>query len=301
MEKKSIIRIGVDGGGTTTRAVVVDENLRVLGRGEGGPGNFYSAGAIAAVENILAAVNSALESAGINQSEVQSWGLGLAGACSGSDKATQREALLLHVGIEKTVVDEDSAAAQSGAFAGGAGAICIAGTGANCFGVNEAGERSGADGFGPLLGDRGSGYWCGERAIRAACASYDGSGPKTSLQESIFTQLGAQDVYQMIEIVYASGFQKDRIAALFPLVLQAAKEDAIAQEILQRAGEELAKTTLAVLRALKIHRVAPVGGLLANETPVRASYENALREAIAEIEFIEPMHDAAIGAALLAR
>ena len=297
-----MIRIGVDGGGTTTRAVVIDENLQALGRGEAGPGNFYSAGQKAAVENICAAVDAALKSAGVNQSDVQSWGLGLAGACSESDQMVQREALLPHVGRAKIIVDEDSAAAQAGAFAGGAGAICIAGTGANCFGVNEAGERRGADGFGPLLGDRGSGYWCGEKALRAACASYDKSGSLTILQESIFAQLGARDVYQMIEIVYASDFKKDRIAALFPLVLQAAKaQDAVAQEILRLAGEELAKTTLAVLRSLKIHRVAPVGGLLSNDTPVRVSYENALRAAINEIEFSMPLHDAAIGAALLAR
>ncbi len=295
-------RIGVDGGGTTTRAVVIDGDLQVLGRGEAGPGNFYSAGEKAAVENILAAVKAATNNANIKPGDIGSWGLGLAGACSDSDKAAQRNALLPHAGAANIVVDEDAAAAQAGAFAGRAGAICIAGTGANCFGVNENGERRGADGFGPLLGDRGSGYWCGEQALRAACASYDGSGQNTALQESVFNQLGAKDVYQMIEIVYVPDFKKDRIAALFPLVLQAAAaQDAVALDILQRAGQELAKTTLAVLRPLKINRVAPVGGLLANNTAVRPAYEYALREALPDVEFIEPMHDALIGAALLSR
>ena len=293
-------RIGVDGGGTTTRAVVIDDDLKVLGRGESGPGNFYSAGEKAAIENIASAVKAAINSASINESEVASWGLGLAGACSDSDKAAQRQALLPQVGAAKIIVDEDAAAAQAGAFAGGAGAICIAGTGANCFGVNENKERRGADGFGPLLGDRGSGYWCGEQALRAACASYDGSGQNTILQESVFNQLGAKDVYQMIEIVYAEGFKKDRIAALFPLVLQAT-QDAVALDILERAGQELAKTTLAVLRELNINRVALVGGLLSNRTAVRPAYESALRAVLPDIEIIEPMHDALIGAALLAR
>jgi N-acetylglucosamine kinase-like BadF-type ATPase len=297
-----MLRIGVDGGGTTTRAVVIDEDLQVLGRGGSGPGNFYSAGEKAAVENIVAAVNAAIQSAGVGMDDVQSWGLGLAGACSESDKTTQRELLLPQVGTVKIVVDEDAAAAQAGAFAGGAGAICIAGTGTNCFGVNALGERRRADGLGPLLGDRGSGYWCGEQALRAACAAYDGSGPSTLLQESVFAQLGAKDVFEMIEIVYADGFKKDRIAALFPLVLQANEaKDLIAHDILQRAGEELAKTTLSVLRPLKINRVAQVGGLLSNDTPVRAAYENALHQAMGEIEFIVPMHDAVVGAALLAR
>lgn len=296
-----IFRIGVDGGGTKTRAVVIDENLRALGRGEAGPGNFISAGQNAAIANIVAAVRAALDSAGVPESAVASWGLGLAGACSESDKIAQRAALLPHVNGVKIVVDEDAPAAQAGAFAGGPGAICIAGTGANCFGVNEVGERRGADGFGPLLGDRGSGYWCGERALRAACASFDGSGPSSALREAVFQQLGAADVFELIQIVYAPEFKKDRIAALFPTVLQAAASgDFVAQEILRCAGNELAKTTLTVLRSLKINRVAPIGGLLANNTPVRAAYEAALREAIADIHIAQPLHDAAIGAALLA-
>lgn len=295
-------RIGVDGGGTTTRAVVIDENLRALGRGEAGPGNFYSAGEEAAVSNIAAAVRAALDSAGIADSDIASWGLGLAGACSASDRAWQSEALSSHAGAAKIVVDEDAPAAQSGAFEGGPGAICIAGTGSNCFGVNEKGERRGADGYGPLLGDRGSGYWCGEQALRAACASSDGSGPHSTLHEAVFQQLGARDVFELIQIVYAPEFRKDRIASLVPTVLKcAAAGDTVAQDILKRAGGELAKTTLAVLRPLGINRVAPVGGLLSNDTPVRAAYESALREAISDVEFIEPMHDAAIGAALLAR
>ena len=212
-----MFRIGVDGGGTTTRAVVIDENLCALGRGEAGPGNFYSAGEDAAIENILIAVRAAINGAGVPESSIGSWGLGLAGACSESDKITQRAALLPHANGAKVIVDEDAPAAQAGAFAGGAGAICIAGTGANCFGVNESGERRGADGYGPLLGDRGSGYWCGEQALRAACASFDGSGPPSALREAIFQQLGAADVFSLIQIVYAPDFKKDRIAALFPI------------------------------------------------------------------------------------
>ncbi len=297
-----IFRIGVDGGGTTTRAVVIDENLRALGRGEAGPGNFYSAGGDAALANILAAVRAAINSAGGPESSIASWGLGLAGACSEADKIAQRAALLPHANGAKVIVDEDAAAAQAGAFAGGPGAICIAGTGANCFGVNESGERRGADGYGPLLGDRGSGYWCGEQALRTACASFDGSGPSSALREAVFQQLGAADVFALIQIVYAPDFKKDRIAALFPTVLQAAQSgDAVAMNILGRAGHELAKTTLAVLRPLKINRVVPLGGLLANETPVRAAYEVALSEEIPDIQFALPLHDAAIGAALLAR
>ena len=297
-----MFRIGVDGGGTTTRAVVIDENLRALGRGEAGPGNFYSAGESAAVANIVAAIRAAIDSADINSSDVASWGLGLAGACSESDRTAQRAALLPHAGAARVLVDEDAPAAQSGAFAGGPGAICIAGTGANCFGVNESGERRGADGYGPLLGDRGSGYWCGEQALRAACASSDGSGPQSALHEAVFAALGATDVFALIEVVYAPDFKKDRIAALFPTLLQAAAAgDGVAQDILSRAGGELAKTTLAVLRPLNINRVAPVGGLLANDTPVRAAYEIALREAIADIEITAPLHDAVIGAALLVK
>lgn len=298
----STLRIGVDGGGTTTRAVVIDDALQVLGRGEADSSNHYSVGVERAVANIARAAEAALQAAGVSKNQLESWGCGLAGACTASEQQILRARLSPLTEGRPLVVDEDAAAAQAGAFSGGAGAVCIAGTGANCFGINERGERARADGLGPLLGDRGSGYWVGEGALRALCRAHDRSGPVTSLLDVVLEQLQVTSVDELVQLVYRPDFEKDRIAALFPVVLRCAQEgDAVARELLEGAGQELAASARAVLESLEIARVAVSGGVLSRDTPVRAAFEDALRQTVPDVQVQEPQYDAAIGAALLAQ
>lgn len=303
----SSYRIGVDGGGSNTRAVVIDERLHVLGRGEAGSSNHYAVGLRGAAENIQTAVGLALEIAGLRQSEVASWGFGLAGACSAAEQGLITDALQPIFGAEASLtVDEDAAAAWAGAFATPEGtiepgAICIAGTGANCFGVNAGGERARADGLGPLLGDRGSGYWIGEATLRAVCAAYDGAYPETALFRPVLDYYGAASVDDLIPIVYAPDFSRARLAGVLPILIQLAPEDAVAARILREAGEQLAITTSAVLKKLGLDAVAVTGGVLQNAALVREAYETALRERIPGVTVIEPRYDAIIGAALLGK
>jgi N-acetylglucosamine kinase-like BadF-type ATPase len=203
-------------------------------------------------------------------------------------------------------VDEDSAAAWAGAFANPEGqiepgAICIAGTGANCFGVNAAGERAKADGLGPLLGDRGSGYWIGETTLRAICGANDGAYPETALLRPVLDYYGVATVDQLIPIVYAPDFSRARLAGVLPILIQHASEDAVAARILREAGEQLAITTAAVLKRLGLNAVAITGGVLQNAALVRESYEAVLSERVPGVKVIEPRYDAVIGAALLGK
>jgi len=302
-----MLKIGVDGGGTTTRAVVIEHSagqnaITVLGRGEAASSNHYSVGVDAAAANILEAINAALQASNVAREEVSSFGFGLAGACTPSEQTLISNKLSAFLAGTSFVVDEDAAGAQSGAFAGGPGAVCIAGTGANCFGVNAQNERARADGLGPLLGDRGGGYRIGEAALRAICAADDGSGHSTSLVAPGLQSFGVDSVEELIKIVYQPEFSRTQVAALFPVVLREAQNgDAVAQYLLQDAGRELALTSRAVLEKLKLSRVAVVGGVLENAPPVRESFESHLRDWLGEIEVIAPQYDAAIGAALLVK
>lgn len=298
-----MLQIGVDGGGTTTRAVVLDSQtpMRVLGTGEAGSSNHYSVGFESALENIREATNAALSNAGVASEAIEAWGFGLAGARGQAEQDLWRERLQTLTGAARLAIDEDSAAAQSGAFAGGSGAVCIAGTGANCFGINARGERARGDGLGPLLGDRGSGYAIGENALRVICRAADGTSPTTTLSEHVLAHLQARDIDELVQLVYRADFTKDRIAALFPIVLQcAAQDDEVASILLRDAGHELAATTFSVLKQLDLSRVAVCGGVLSRETPVRAAFASALLAQMPNAQIEEPLHDAAVGAALLA-
>lgn len=298
-----MLKIGFDGGGTTTRAVVIqleDHSLSVLGRGEAGSSNHYNVGLDGAVANCRTAMDKALEAAGCEAEKIGGFGFGLAGACSEREQKDLREVLVQICGGAPFVVAEDAPAAQSGAFAGGPGVIMIAGTGANCYGVNSNGEVGRADAWGPLLGDRGAGYRIGEATLRAICAAYDGAGPQTSLMEPCLQIIGARDFQDLVRIVYSPDFSRDRIAAVFPAVLQeAAKGDEVAHGLLENAGNELAATAGAIMTKLQLNGVALFGGILENSPTVRETFENRLRQMIPELQIVEPRYDAAVGAALL--
>lgn len=307
-------RVGVDGGGTTTRAVVVNEALSILARGEAASSNLYNVGLESAVANVKTAINGALDSASLEMAQIASFGFGLAGVVSETEKIRWRTSLFAALNpisstrfVAPIEVEEDAAAALAGAFGdefssekSASGAILIAGTGANCYGQNAQGKRARADGWGPLLGDRGSGFWIGEATLRATLSAIDGAAPSTSLQKSVLEHFEVENWNALVGVVYAPDFRRDRIAALVPRVLEAAQNgDEIALRILRNAGENLACTASAVLSKLKIHRLAPTGGLLENSAIVRYELEATLKREIPHLEIVAPQYEAAVGAAIL--
>ena len=294
-------RAGIDGGGTsTTRAVVIDRKDRVVGRGQGDSSNLYNLGIEAALSSIEVAVAGALSAAQLSRDAVSSWGFGLAGISGAPEKARWRAALApLYRG--DLAVDEDVAAAWAGALGpenlGAGGAVLIAGTGANCFGRNARGQRARVDGWGPLLGDRGSGYWLGESGIRAAIAAFDGAAPPTQLQAALLSHFAVETIESLVGVVYAADFRRDRVAAFVPHIIESARAgDAVAADLLRQSGRQLSQTARAVLQPLDLKKLALTGGLLQNSPEIRAALQRNLGETI---ELCQPRFEAVVGAAFL--
>lgn len=293
--------MGVDGGGTTTRAVVVDgESNIVMARAQSGSSNLYNLGLEGALQNIHIAIDGALEGAGVMAGQMDSWGFGLAGVTGEHEKSLWTAALSQRYG-NGVVVDEDVVAALVGAVGPdelkqSGGAVLIGGTGANCFGQNESGQRVRADGWGPMLGDRGSGFWLGESAIRAAVAAIDGASPATLLNEALLRHFEVPDLNALVGVIYGPTFARDRIAAFVPFVLQAARDgDAVAQGLLRDAGTHLAATARAVLEPLGLKQLALAGGLIENAPEIRES----LARSLPAVELLVPRYEPVVGAALM--
>ena len=111
-----------------------------------------------------------------------------------------------------------------------------------------------------FLADEGSGYWLGHHILRAAVRSADGRGPNTMLESLVFEAFGVGSVPDLIPHVYEKGLPKHRIAALAPLVEEARlRGDALAVELVDRAGRELALAARAVHRQIDLgHAPFPV-------------------------------------------
>lgn len=265
----SIYFLGVDGGQSSTTAMIGDETGRVIGYGRGGPCNHVKTGDgrkkfLGAMETCLGA---ALAEAGLEPGAVS-----FRAACLGfSGGPADKEALLQEMlRTEQMQVTHDGLIALSGATAGAPGIITIAGTGQLCFGRNAAGATARAGGWGFSFGDEGGGYDMTRQALRAALRMEEGWGAETSLRARLLEATGANTANELLHRFYTDEFPRPRIASLSKLVDQAAQEgDAVAQDILQQSARHLAIYTAAVRQRLfqpgEEVAVAYIGGVFRSD------------------------------------
>jgi N-acetylglucosamine kinase-like BadF-type ATPase len=257
--------LGVDGGQSSTYALIGDVSGRVLGSGRGGPSNHVAASEgrakfTGAIQSCLAAacVNAGLDAATIR----------FASACLGfSGGPADKEAILKEIlPSERILVTHDALIALSGATSGEPGLITIAGTGSIAFGRNASGKTARAGGWGYAFGDEGGGFSIVRQALRAALQFEEGWGHATSLRSIFLEASRGRDVNELLHGFYTPEFPRPRIAAFAKLVDDAAeKGDAIAREILNDAARELATIAAAVRGQLfdkgEAVRVAYIGGV----------------------------------------
>ena len=238
--------LGVDGGQSSTTALIGDPVGRILGIGRDGPCNHVSSaeGQARFTRVIEACLQAACAQAGLDWSSVK-----FSSACLGfSGGPADKEALLARmIRSDRMIVTNDALIALSGATAGEPGLIAIAGTGSMAFGRNSAGKTARAGGWGYMFGDEGSAFYITRQALRAALRSEEGWGPATSLRAVLLEATGASDINDLLHRLYTPEFPRPRIAALAKLVDEAAENgDATAQNILNEAAQQLAILVAAV-------------------------------------------------------
>ncbi len=165
--------LGVDGGGTKTRAVITDGAFQILGEGVAGPSNPLRVGISNAAMAVREAFAKACVAAGVQAGDIVAAEIGLAGVRREDIRERIKEALLaLGIGALEVVTDADIA--LYGATGGAPGLVIIAGTGSICCGRNARGKHACAGGWGPLAGDEGSGSWIARRALPKSKSSGSG-------------------------------------------------------------------------------------------------------------------------------
>lgn len=245
----SIQLIGVDAGGTRTRAVLATDDGRILGRGQAEGANAWSSGGSAAGA-IAAAIETALE--GHDPASVAGGCIAVAGAISSvperAAEVRRRWAGLGLPGSPRIVVDV--AAAYASATTLRRGLVLTAGTGAIAAIVEDGELVRRAGGRGWLVGDEGSAVWLGVEAVRAALLALDGRGPETSLRDMVTAALevpvvrGSDIPTRITDVVYSQA--PARLGRLAPAVVAAAEAgDAVARGLVATAGRHLVETATA--------------------------------------------------------
>lgn len=232
--------LGVDAGGTGTRAALVAGDGRVVGRGEAGPGNPRAAGEGPAEAAWLAAARGALD--GRAGAVVRGAVFGVAGvreADEAADAARRLAALGLAGGLRVT---GDLETAHAAALGGGPGVVVIAGTGSAAWAKSADGRAARAGGWGWLADDAGGGYWLARRALVAACEGEDRRGPATTLAMRAAAFYGAADLRGALTALQGPGHDRARVAAFAREVFAAAEAgDAVAASCCAAAAVELVR------------------------------------------------------------
>jgi glucosamine kinase len=273
----SALRLGVDAGGTGTRAVLVQDGEVVNRFGEGPLNVLLHDDAVDRLARL------------ISESGATEAGLGLAGVRSAPEGARIGAELARRTG-SRVVVGDDAEAALLGAFGGGPGIVVIAGTGSAALGQASDGRTVRVGGHGYLLGDEGGGYWIGNTALGLGLRSADRTGPPFPALESLLCKhFRVSSVRDVEPLVYAAPTDRTLLAGLVPALAESPDEAVLT--VFGEAATALAGLVDAVTTTLGPLPVAMVGGVW-SVAPIRARFVELTRA-------VDPLYPSEWGALLL--
>ncbi|MEV0156546.1 BadF/BadG/BcrA/BcrD ATPase family protein [Micromonospora sp. NPDC050686] len=298
--------VGLDIGGTSTRAAAFTLDGTRVGTGRAGGGNPTTHGADRAAGELLAALREALTS--VDPARARAGTIGLAGAgrlLADPDGRAAFDRAWREAGLRcPYAVHGDALVAYASGTPAPDGTVLIAGTGAIAAQVRDLRLDRVADGHGWLLGDAGSGFWLGREAVRRLLATLDAAGSPGPLDRRVLTELlGADEVAARPRHTVDAAIQAVtrrppvELARLAPLVVDAARRDEpAAVALIAEAAEHLAETASRIRPAGSTAPLVLGGGLLTADTPLAT----AVRAEATHRWPSAPVHPAGDGAAAAA-
>lgn len=276
--------VGVDGGGTHTRARIRSKTGKVLGEGRAAGSNL-ELGIPLAHRHVLAAIDQARAEAGLGKATEQQMGVGL--ALASAELADCYHALLaMPFPYASVQLTSDAFGACLGAFGGREGAILIAGTGSAGL-IYREGRLQTCSGRGFPISDLGSGAWLGLHALQQALLCHDGILPRSLLAERLLAHFKEDQAEVVRWAARAIPADYGRFA---PWVFDAASDgDALACQLLDETCAQL-DTLLTGMTRLGARQIALLGGIGSRLAP-----------RLSHLELVAPAADALDGAILFAQ
>jgi N-acetylglucosamine kinase-like BadF-type ATPase len=300
------VYLGIDGGGTKTAFVLVDDAGRELASARGASAYHLEHGLEGVREVFVDGVSSVVGEAGIDRDDIA-----FAFVAIPTYGEASREVPLLDelparaLGHDRYRCGNDMIAGWAGSLGATDGINVVAGTGSMTYG-EHAGASARVGGWGEAFGDEGSGYWLGLRALTLFSRMSDGRLPRSELYRLVRSAAGVEADLDVIDVVFESwGRSRGRIAALAPLVVSAAAEgDAAAEGLLDRAAEHLVDLVDATRRRLGFEPGEPVpvsysGGVFTADA-VRSRFVRLLASRDDAYDVRAPRFSSHVGAALYA-
>ncbi len=296
---------GIDGGGSTTRAIVASADGTIFGVGRAEGCNPSQLGITAARENLRSAFTAAWQYAGLTSQTVSAAFCGIAGvrafaAQAAVDPLWQE----LFPGLNPGAVawDHDLRIALAGGLSGKPGIVLIAGTGSACYARDENGATTQVGGWGPLIDDAGSGYSLGLQLLREAVRAWEERAPRTAVIGQLEDAENLRDPAAALQWTRSFAEARPQIARLAQLVLRAWREgDPSATRWVEEGTQQLAwmvATAAERIFAARSVEAIFVGGLSQN-----SEYFEKVRGALKKltnVNLCRPALSPTAGALLLA-
>lgn len=295
-----MLLVGVDGGGSKTRALVADGELRVLGAGVAASSNVQVVGLDGVAAAVGTAVAAALEAAGAPPDRVAATCLGLAGVGRAEQRALVEARLTGAFGRAPLRVVTDLEPVLAAGTPAGWGVAIIAGTGSSCLGRAPSGPPLRVGGWGHLLGDEGSGYDLARRTLALATRTADGRAEAASILRATLAYYDLTSADGLVARAYTNTAPASVASLARPVVALAEAGDPDARALLDESAAALALLAVTAARRLGLVTapVALAGGLLGASPYLRARLATTLAPALAPVTFVD---DPATGALVLAR
>ena len=296
--------LGIDGGGTRTRSLLVSEKGDILGRAVSGPSNAQQVSMDTLHGNLQMLLDQTFTDLPDDIEYISSC-FGLAGAASAKNKDEIREMLvsLTPVPSEAPILTSDAHIALIGALANRPGLMLIAGTGSICLGRDANGVTHRTGGWGPAYDDLGSGSWIGKQAMQMTFQESDGRRPTGQWQRNVLKRLRCDSIEELLCKVKTGEITNPQVAALTPMVMQLAQAGVSdADDILSRAVDELIRMVTVTYHKSKLDS-APlvlVGGLLEKSEFFRERFSTALKITEPTIQIQKSLMSPIVGAVVVA-
>ncbi|MFD1723051.1 N-acetylglucosamine kinase [Amnibacterium endophyticum] len=294
--------LGVDGGGTKTAFVLLDEHGTVVAETVG-PSCYYFTTGIDLVERVLRdGVERITGDGGIDTAAIDRAFFALPAYGEASADVPELDAIPARVlGHDRYSCGNDMIAGWAGSLGGEDGVNVVAGTGSIAYG-EWRGDGARAGGWGEVFGDEGSGYWTAIRGLNVFSRMADGRLPAGPLHDAMRAAVGVDSDLDVVGVVI-DGWAGDRgrVAALSRVVTAAAADgDAAARDVVTEAGQELAALAVAVrdrIGAAGDRVPLSYSGGMFSDPGVLAAFRGALGEGW---DLREPVAGPGVGAALYA-
>jgi N-acetylglucosamine kinase-like BadF-type ATPase len=301
--------LGVDGGGTKTVIRITDISGNILSEIVTGAGNYKSAGVFAAKANITEGILEAISEIKDGPGDIffKSSCFGLSGLDSEPDRDIFKKIIFNNkikklLNPDKIIICNDSRIGLAAGTENKNAIMIICGTGSNCFGINEEGEEAKANGWDFILGDEGSAYEIGVKALRAIMRAFDKRGKKTLLTQTILKDLNLRNIQDLIDWCYNIPFSSERFAALTKTVCNTAElGDRISIKLLKDEAKEALTSISVVAKRLKLTNrefdIVFVGSVFRCERYFKQILTDKLKEKFPKISFA-PLKDKPVSGAI---